>query len=242
MDKIKKLAEKLKKFTFYDIAILAEAEDDFVEKELKRLVQEEVLKEIKQGYVFNVKSTEVVPPVNLGSQNHYFCKNSTLLESARNARKVCISAKDDEAFKNAPDFNKAKALKYISLIKRTHGLYGKKLRRFINKYNEQNPGSKTSYASLMRARRIFAHKGKSGLISSYGKGKGKSCVHDIYYKFFKELYLSPLRLSVAECVKEVQDSFLIPQEEMPSVVSFSRRLHREMPPEQIKAERNGICF
>lgn len=242
MDKIQKLAEKLKKFTFDDIAILAEMEEAEVEKEIEKLVQEEVLKEIKQGYILNVKPAEVAPPANPEMQTHYFGKKSTLLESARNARKVSISAEDDEAFKNAPDFNKAKALKYLPLIKRTHGIYGEKLRRFIDKYNEQNPDSKTSYASLMRAKRAFTLKGKAGLLTAYGKGKGKSCVHDVYYKFFKELYLSPLRLSVAQCVREVQDCYLIPQEEMPSVVSFRRRLHREISPEQIKAERNGICF
>ncbi len=239
MDKIQKLAEKLNKFTFDDIAILAEMEDDAVEKSLEKLVQQEILKEMKQGYILNVKPAEVTPSAHPEAQTHYFGKKSTLLE---NARKVSISAGDEEAFKNAPDYNKAKALKYLPLIKKTHGLYGKKLRRFIKNYNEQNPDSKTSYASLMRARRIFALKGKSGLLSAYGHAKGKSCVHDIYYKFFKELYLSPLRLSVAQCVKEVQDCYLIPQNEMPSVVSFRRRLHREMSPLQIKAERNGICF
>lgn len=184
----------------------------------------------------------VVPSANAEEQPHYFGKKSTLLESAINARKVSISAEDDEAFKNAPDFNKTKALKYLPLIKRTQGLYGEKLRRFIDKYNEQNPDSKTSYASFMRAKKAFMLKGKAGLLTAYGKGKGKSCVHDVYYKFFKELYLSPLHLSVAECVKEVQDCYLIPQEEMPSVVSFRRRLYREIPPEQIKAVRSGICF
>src|SRR5574344_544636 len=182
MDTIEKLAEKLKKFTFDDIAILAEMEDEAAEKSLEKLVQQEILKEIKQGYILNVKPAEVVPPANAQEQPHYFGKKSTLLESARNARKISISTEDDEAFKNAPDFNKAKALKYLQLIKRTQGLYGEKLRRFVCRYNEKNPDSKTSYASLMKARRKFAIKGKAGLLSAYGKGKGKSCVHDVYYK------------------------------------------------------------
>ena len=55
MDKIQKLAEKLKKFTFDDIVILAEMEDEAVEKSLEKLVQEEVLKEMKQGYILNVE-------------------------------------------------------------------------------------------------------------------------------------------------------------------------------------------
>ena len=54
-----------------------------------------------------------------------------------------------EDYSNAPEWAKAQADKYISIIKKSENLKGSSLKEFINKWNTTHPENKTSYSSLM---------------------------------------------------------------------------------------------
>lgn len=157
----------------------------------------------------------------------------------KNTEKENWQTEEDRIFFSAPEWAKKKALKYILLIKATKGLRGKELKEFIEKWNEGSKEARTSYQSLLRARRTFYSQGKTALLAKYGKHKGKTVVKDEHFEMFKELYLSVLKPSMKSCAKEVKIHFGIKaNQNFPSPISFLRRLKREMTQKEINYHRS----
>ena len=79
---------------------------------------------------------------------------------------------EDYIFLNAPEKNKKRAVKYILLLMLTRGLRGNELKAYLWNWNLKAKTAQVSYASLMKARKIFENEGKLGLLKPYGRKRG----------------------------------------------------------------------
>ncbi|ACF12755.1 hypothetical protein Ctha_0284 [Chloroherpeton thalassium ATCC 35110] len=161
---------------------------------------------------------------------------------------------DALSYQQAADYNRRKADKYALLFQATDGLKGAGLREAIQKWNAAHPEQKTSYPSLMRARKIFAEEGLSGLLGSYGKLRGTSKIDDPcwgeamppVYEFFKSAYLkrSQPKLEAVFAAtlgfaKEHGFFEAVRQGRFPSRAAFLRKLKKEIGEAAICLHREG---
>lgn len=79
---------------------------------------------------------------------------------------------EDYIFHNAPDKNKKRAVKYILLLMLTRDLRGNHLKAYLWNWNLKAKEARVTYASLMKARKIFEKEGKLGLLKPYGRKRG----------------------------------------------------------------------
>lgn len=150
---------------------------------------------------------------------------------------------DDKKYSEAPLWARFQADKYFSVIKECQNLRGKRLEEFINNWNQNNPNHQTSYSSIIRMRRRYFKNGISGLLSHHGSRAGVSVVNDLYFEYFKNLYLVEGAPSVQSCwdltLGYAMRANGIDKSTFPSCRSFIRRLERELPKQSIYLARYG---
>lgn len=176
-----------------------------------------------------------------GKKLDYFVYFASLPNFAQN--KFCGISNDESKYSEVPDWAKAQADKYLTILKDSSGLKGIELEDFINHWNYLNPQNTTSYPSIIKMRRRFFQEGMSGLLARYGTNANHSSVSDIYFAYFKELYLKEGAPSLRSCWDLTLGYAIrtdgLSKVDFPSHMSFKRRLEREIPKEFIYLARYG---
>lgn len=153
------------------------------------------------------------------------------------------SSENKIKYSEAPDWAKVQAEKYIRIIQESEYLKGGKLKDFIIDWNIKNPQFKTSYPSVIRMRRRYNENGIVGLLSRYGNNAEKSTVNNLYFEYFKNLYLVEGAPSLRSCW-DITRGYAIRQyginnSKFPSYAAFKRKLKREIPEPSIYLARYG---
>lgn len=149
----------------------------------------------------------------------------------------------NQNYSDAPEWAKIQAEKYISVLNSCKYLSGKKLKCFIDDWNNKNPDFKTSYQSINRMRLRFDEFGISGLLAQYGKRFGDNIIDEKYFEYFKNLYLVEGAPSLYSCW-EITRGFAIREDnifksEFPNHQTFKRRIERDIPKQAIYLARYG---
>jgi hypothetical protein len=138
-----------------------------------------------------------------------------------------------EVYSKAPDHAKGKIDKYDSILKACEGIVGKKdIEAFVAQWNPANPGKRTSYPSIMRMRKEAASHGAEAFRGQYGKNRGRTCVPDEAYQFFKALWMTDHRPANEDCWQRTYGWALERGYDMntfPKVGAFMRRLENDVP-------------
>jgi len=153
-----------------------------------------------------------------------------------------VQKREYQIFKAAKPYAQTKALKYLLLFKAVNNRTGRELSQFLEIWNINYPDYKTSLVSYYQRRKDYLRDGISSLLPSYGQNANRSVIpDDIYYKF-RELYLSPKKISAIKCISLVKEMF--PEEviemesSFPSLKTFLRRINKEFKKSEIEYFRN----
>ena len=148
-----------------------------------------------------------------------------------------------EIYSNAPDWAKKQADKYMKLINQTSGMKYSQIKKFLEKWNNENPADKASYQSIMSARKKYEKEGVAGLVSQNGHKKGKNNIDSEPFEYFKSLFLKEgapsaficwkMTLGYARQFKDVSAA------SFPCTRSFVRRVEAEIPQQAIYLARYG---
>lgn len=145
--------------------------------------------------------------------------------------------KEQNIYDNAPDWGKKYVEKYLTIFKLMGKLKGYALSEFIQKLNIEHPELKTSYASVMYARRRYAEMGLEGLLPKYGHAVNNSSVPKNMYDDFKKLYFSSKKISLEKAVKSLEN-LGYSQDALPTSKCFARLLSKEYSQEYIATMRD----
>ncbi|MBQ4114173.1 MAG: Mu transposase C-terminal domain-containing protein [Bacilli bacterium] len=177
-------------------------------------------------------------------RSHYYIKFDSLPVKYQN-RYLNIQNNnewDSKKYSEAPNWAQAQADKYITIINQTEFLKGQQLVDFINEWNLAYPELATSYPSIIKMRRRYDTFGLSGLLSRKGQDS-RTSVADVYYEYFKTLYLKEGSPSLRTCW-ELTLGYAIrvhraKKENFPSLFAFKRRIEKEIPTQSIYMARKG---
>ena len=161
---------------------------------------------------------------------------------------------DKIAYKNAPEYNRKYADKYLTLFKKLDGLKGKLAKAAIDEWNTLHDETfKTCYGSYRRVLKAYKKDGISAILGKYGKRKGSSVIDiaspamaDIYL-FFKERYLQKERKnSLAKCYTDTLGFALelgfeeqINANHFPCAQTFARKVLKDSGPAGVCLAREG---
>jgi hypothetical protein len=153
---------------------------------------------------------------------------------------------DAQLYAAAPEYARRKCDKYLRILQETEGMKGETLKWRIEKWNRENPELKTSYPSVIEARRTLTESGRAGLLARYGKRAGRTTVKDSWFETFRMSYLTEGAPSLRSCWmrtlgKARQDDPALTAAGFPSANAFLRRLKRELPEQAIFRARHGAA-
>jgi hypothetical protein len=203
--KLLKLAKNLNKFSFDELLIISEESEESVKEFITEAVENKNIRKIDEELYLFISFTEKLQKPNKlvkterGSDNKSF--NPQTIEDIINPE---THRKDYEIFKNEPEYSQRKILKYLLLFKAARDLNGNALVNFIKLWNERYPGYQTSQTSFRLNKKKYAEYGIQGLIRQKPYNKDKMEIPDDLYYRFRELYVSPNGLSVAQCVNIIK--------------------------------------
>ena len=145
-------------------------------------------------------------------------------------------------YTEAPAYNRRKFDKYASLLQKFELYEGQELKDKIGTWNQKHPSQKTSYPSIMRARKAAKEQGEVALIGEWGKRRGQSVVVVAHLEKFKAEYLKEGGPSASSCWRtlvggECQSGDLTG---FPSVDSFLRAIRGAVGESAIFLARNGF--
>ena len=170
--------------------------------------------------------------VRNGKQLEYYISSTSIPENLLNLYFTETRTKSD-AYSDVPEWAKAQADKYLTIITACSGLRGQQLKDYINTWNNVNPDFKTSYSSLMDMKKRYLLYGFNGLLAKYGHKKYKIQIPDIYYQYFKNIYLVEGAPSLQSCWEQTfgfaRKNEDVNKETFPSGITFKRKLKEEMP-------------
>lgn len=228
--KLLKLAKMMSRFTLDDILFTLEIDEQTATLNINKFEDLGIIKRISE--------TEF-----LYSSDK---KNTKKQEAGFDLSKVTPSSlditkdKDYHLYLSAPRGVKKKADKYLKVLESSGGLTGKKLRFFIEQWNTQFPDMKTSFASVMRARKRLLYEGLASLLANYHNysTKVKSKVGSDLYQYFKEFYLTYNAIPMTEAIRLATKKFLEQNPDIvwyspPSYLCFQRRILSEFTREEI---------
>ncbi len=186
-----------------------------------------------------------LPTVQLTSVEIVSTKTGEVLNSCPAIQPLSYEEIESEIYAAAPEWAKRQADKYLRIVQATSGLKGAALRQFITEWNGQNPDLKTSYDSVLEARKKYAEQGITGLLAKYGHSAGITKVQDEHFNYFKTAYLKEGAPSVKSCWTRTLGyaRSLDPQlrlEVFPSPSAFFRRIECEIPKSSIYMARFGL--
>jgi integrase len=154
-----------------------------------------------------------------------------------------INEKSDyDEYMRAPEHSKKQGYKYLLVLYLSKGLYREQLRRFVKKWNSIYTDMKTSYASVMRARKIAADEGKAALLGKYGLNTGgKYKLNEDLYSRFLQIYLSPEAPKFTDAVNKLKNEVLTENPDFPnfpSLAVFIRHVRKDFTENEINNFRN----
>lgn len=197
----------------------------------------------------HTSSTKLLPEnsttlVKLGSGEMVNTDTGEIVAHGTVTRPLSDEEIESEIYAAAPEWAKRQADKYLQIVRTASGLKGATLRQFIAEWNGRNSDFKTSYDSVLEARKKYAEQGISGLLAKYGHSAGLTKVQDEHYKYFKGAFLKEGAPSTKSCWTRTLGyaRTLDPQikpETFPSPSAFQRRLEREIPESSIYLARYG---
>ncbi|MHB1397559.1 MAG: transposase family protein [Trichloromonadaceae bacterium] len=146
------------------------------------------------------------------------------------------------AYTEAPVYNRRKFDKYAALLQKFELYEGQELKDKIGAWNQKHPSQKTSYPSIMRARKAAKEKGEAALIGEWGKRRGQRIVADTLLEKFKAEYLKEGGPSANSCWRTLIggecEAGDLPG--FPSVDSFLRAIRGAVGESAIFLARNGF--
>lgn len=149
---------------------------------------------------------------------------------------------DADIYAAAPEHARRKADKYLQVITAAGALTGASLKRFVDEWNDHNPGNRTSYPRLLAARKQYREQGIAALLGKWGKRSCATTVPDDLYVYFKSLYLCDGAPSAVSCWK-ITLGYASKNSrntaEVPSHAAFMRRLRKEVPEQAVYTARKG---
>jgi putative transposase len=187
----------------------------------------------------NNQSGWMIPESSLPDHEKAVLMREQLLHGTADS---ALNASDEDGFANAPEWSKKQATKYIALLEASENLKGDRLKKFIFDYNAAHPEFKTSYSSLLLARKRYASDGKAGLLSARGWRSGKNEIEDEDFKEFKNLWLREGAPSMRSCWLRVLGKAKLRNPDLdrfPSPAAFLRRVKREIPEQTQYLSRYG---
>lgn len=246
--KILRLAKILNRFTLDNISTILELneQDEKTALEYLSVIAKKgfIKKTRNKQYLYLDKKTKTPVKQAKPLKKIENTKPEPVFDTTRVSPKIIDITKDKsyKIYLNAKGRTREQADKYLAVLQASGGLSGAKLRFFINQWNEKFPDKKTSYQSVMRARKSLMHEGITSLLAKYGNNsKSKSSVDDYLYEYFKEYYLLFGVIPTSWAIELAMEKFmqLHPEKEhkQPSYLSFRRRLLKEFTREQIKQFR-----
>jgi hypothetical protein len=201
--------------------------------------------------LLNIKEKTVKARCQSGKYSYKLVKNGKRIDYYINSDSIQEDINQNnfsepqiqEDYSNAPVWAKVQAEKYISILKETQNLKGYELEKFINQWNISNPELKTSYPSVIKMRRRYNIDGLKGLLAKYGARANRTTVLDVYFDYFKTLYLKEGAPSLYSCWENTLGYAMqlsgVVREDFPSHASFKRRLDKEIPKQSIYLARYG---
>ncbi len=146
-------------------------------------------------------------------------------------------------YSDAPQWAKIQAHRYIKLMRATADLKGRAVVEYLEKLENENPGSTISYSQLMRMKSRYFKEGFKGLLARYGTNNAKTTVPDPFFDYFKNLYLVEGAPSLRSCwdltLGYAIKNYGISRATFPSYAAFKRRLQHELPTDAIYLARYG---
>ncbi|MDA8101007.1 MAG: hypothetical protein M0042_15420, partial [Nitrospiraceae bacterium] len=167
-----------------------------------------------------------------------------ILSAAPSVRPASEEEIESELYAAAPEWARRQADKYLQIIRAASCLKGAALRQFIIEWNSSHPDVKTSYDSILEARKKYSEQGIIGLLAKYGHSANSSSVQDAHFDYFKAAYLKEGAPSVKSCWTRTLGFARLCDPQLgisgfPSSAAFLRRLNREMPKSSIYLARFG---
>ncbi len=182
--------------------------------------------------------------VRNGKQLEYYISSTSIPENLLNLYFTKKTA-EFETYGDVPQWSKAQAEKYLTIISACSGLRGQKLKDYINAWNRVNPDFKTSYSRFMYMKKRYLSYGFNGLLAQYGHKNCRVQIPDIYYQYFKNIYLVEGAPSLQSCWEQTfgfaRKNEDVNKETFPSGITFKRKLKEEMPEQSIYLARYGYA-
>lgn len=228
-DLIIKSARRLDKFTFEDIVLVSELEEQEVTDILSKLLNEKIIVKNNNTYFFNIK--------NKSKKNK--------IASETEIKPIIIE--NEEGYDYFLTLNKETQEKiriYVDLLNFVNQAGGKNLKQLVELFNQTSGYKSISLCTLGRIRTNFKRYGFRGILPTYSTGNIESSIPDELFNYFKKYYLTNEKLSATDAIYRAQRQLQVEQKiEQPyahTSGAFLRRLKSEFNPKQIEYFRNNI--
>jgi len=163
-------------------------------------------------------------------------------KEVKNRQKLSSKELDSILYASAPEYNRAKADKYLSLYNDYVHLKGNTLKAAIEKYNQEHPEQRTSYQRVKAVFKKYEAAGLVAFLGRYGKNLKNTTVPDVAFEQWRGLVLNEGAPSYEFCWK-VTASLHSPTKEslasFPTCDAFLRRLRVTHTESQIFLSRYG---
>lgn len=233
--KLLKLAKNLNKFSFDELLIISEENEERVASFITEAVKNRNIKQVDEDrFAFISLPDKLKKPVKNKSKANNKIFNPKTIEDIIDPQ---TQKKDYEIFKNEPEYSQRKILKYLLIFKAARDLKGNALINFIKLWNERYPDYQTSPTSFTLNKKKYLKDGIEGLLKPKPYNSNKSGIPDVLYYRFRELYLSPEGLSVDQCLAIIKEENLDLEFVLPARKTFSRRLNKEFSNSEIEYYR-----
>ena len=177
-----------------------------------------------------------------GYKNNYFVNFSSLPDYAQR-KLIGVKNANIDSYSEVPLWAKEQAERYKRILDNCEGLKGQELEIFVKEWNEDHSDCMTSYPNIIKMRRRYKEDGFNGLLARYGHKGATKIIDDKYFDYFKKLYMVEGSPSLKSCWQQTVGYAMrtdnIKKSDMPSYVSFKRRLDKEVPETSIYLARKG---
>jgi len=190
-------------------------------------------KEVKSNVGRGGKSYEIpLTSLSAEARERYYAENN--LQAAPEF--------EPDVLAQAPEYNRKKAYKYLSLLQAADGLKGDALRQFLAAWTRQT-GVSCSYAAFLRERKRYDQGGAGALTARYGNRRGNTRIDDVCFDYFKRHYMIEGGRSAEEVWRQTlgyaKSELGLDAVDFPTSGAFLRRLHNDVGEAALYLARRG---
>ncbi len=238
--RILKLAKRLGKFSFDEIALISEIDED----ELL-----DILNELEKEKKLTVRNNTYFYLGNIQAPKKQIIKKkySKIEFDFKDIKSEPINIKDLKGYQEytkLTGYKKKHVDKYLKLLSLTAKYKGNQLKQIIKGINHNYPELKTSYSNIMSVRNKIRRVGLTAIIPDYGKSEGNTSVNKELYDYFKHYYLKFNGPNISESIELAKKKFTKKHPDkniyFPTHYSFRRLLYKEFSKDEIDKSRTGI--